>query len=628
MNKNDTLEKINELFGSYRAEWLDHKVFELFSAPKYFPELMTNRPCVLLGGRGTGKTTVLRCLSYEGQFELKHRDPLVFRAQKFFGIFYRVDTNRVTAFRGTERSEDQWVKLFGHYINLVLGGSFVRFLVWHNRLYPELPTLSSSDIKLVCSSFQMPTVGNLAELAAALRERVVEYEAEINNIAEAAPRHLTIQGAPLDVLADCARELLHFKGCQFSFLIDEYENFLDYQQRAFNTLIKHISNRYTIKVGVKQLGWRVRQTLGGTEQLVSPADYNRISLAERLDGEAFDEFAHHVCQTRLKQIDPDLTTPVNQLFVGTNDEAEADLLLGSHDPLDPHHRDLIDRLPKELRRKFNTLKTLEHVFLVTWREDAVPENFAKSVERYLNGDSKIHERYENYKHSLLFWLRRGKAGIRKYYAGWDVYTKLACGNIRFFLELVERAFIAHLNEDKDWGTPVSLRTQTLTAIAVGRKNLDELEGLDVDGAKLTKLVLGLGRVFQVMAADPIAHTPEVNQFQISGGELAPTDTEKASRLISSAVNHVALLRLEGSKPSDLGETKDSDYAVHPIFSAFFAFSYRRKRKMTLTYGQIVSLIEQPKVAINDILKKSDRSESDDSLPEQMTMFGAYYDSRG
>ena len=131
-----------------------------------------------------------------------------------------------------------------------------------------------------------------------------------------------------------------------------------------------------------------------------------------------------------------------------------------------------------------------------------------------------------------------------------------------------------------------------------------------------------------MAADPIAHTPEVNQFQISGGELAPTDTEKASRLISSAVNHVALLRLEGSKPSDLGETKDSDYAVHPIFSAFFAFSYRRKRKMTLTYGQIVSLIEQPKVAINDILKKSDRSESDDSLPEQMTMFGAYYDSRG
>lgn len=628
MDKNQALERINELFGSYRAEWLDHKVFELFSAPKYFPELMTNRPCVLLGGRGTGKTTVLRCLSYEGQFALKQSDPTAFATQTFFGIFYRVDSNRVTAFKGSERNEDQWSKLFGHYMNLVLGGSFVRFLAWHHQLYPNLPTLGSAALKLISISFQMPVAKDLAELAANLRERVVEFEAEINNIAEATPLHLTIQGAPLEILADCTRELPHFSGCQFSFLIDEYENFLDYQQRAFNTLIKHVGDRYTIKIGVKQLGWRVRQTLNGTEQLISPADYNRISLADRLDGDAFDEFALHVCQARLKQIDPELKVPVDQLFPGIRDEDEADQLLGDNDPFKPHQKALVDQLPPALRSRFAQFRTLEKVFLVTWPDHANPGEFTGAVERFAQGDRKLRERYDNYKHSLLFSLRRGKAGIRKHYAGWDVYTKLASGNIRFFLELIELAFVTHLHDEKCWGEPLSLRTQTLTAIAVGRKNLDELEGLDVDGAKLTKLVLGLGRVFQVMAADPIAHTPEVNQFQISGESPSEADAEKAGKLINSAVNHVALLRLIGSKPSDLGETKDSDYAVHPIFSAFFAFSYRRKRKMTLTYGQIISLVERPKLAINDILKQSDRQESDDPLPEQMTMFGAYYDFRG
>ena len=63
--------QLSQLFGSYKAEWLKEQLFDLFTEPQYFPELMTARPCMLLGGRGTGKTTVLRSLSYEGQFERK-----------------------------------------------------------------------------------------------------------------------------------------------------------------------------------------------------------------------------------------------------------------------------------------------------------------------------------------------------------------------------------------------------------------------------------------------------------------------------------------------------------------------------------------------------------------------------
>src|ERR1017187_2508691 len=96
-------EKLSELFGSYKAEWLRDYVFDLFTEPSYFPALMTPRPCILLGGRGTGKTTVLRGLSYEGQFAIGGRDTAKIRDWPFYGFYYRVNTNRVAAFRGGEQ---------------------------------------------------------------------------------------------------------------------------------------------------------------------------------------------------------------------------------------------------------------------------------------------------------------------------------------------------------------------------------------------------------------------------------------------------------------------------------------------------------------------------------------------
>jgi len=626
MDANEAQEKINKLFGSYRAEWLNDQVFELFSEPSYFPGLVTMRPCVLLGGRGTGKTTVLRCLSYEGQFALRKSDLNEFSNQEFFGIFYRVDTNRVTALRGSERDEAQWTKLFGHYFNLVLGGLFVRFLCWHREKYPALASFNQETLDLIAAAFNLSQQPDIERLAKALRTSMVAFEAQINNIVEKDVEALTIQGAPIDVLVEASLELPQFKGKQFYFLIDEYENLEDYQQRAVNTIIKHSGSIFSVKMGVRQLGWRRKDTLSGTEQLNSPADYNRISLTDVLAGDVFDQFALKVCQARVDRVDgQDGHLDVKALFPGLSDEDEAELLIRENDPFDPSMRSLIEAVPPEVARLFSRLNILEKVFLVTWPDNkGAPDKFRESVELLSRDDIKWRERYENYKHSLLFWLRRGKSGIRKYYAGWDVYAKLAAGNIRFFLELIDRALILHLQKNEVWGVPVSVKTQTETAQAVGRKNLEELEGLDVDGAKLTKLLLGLGRVFQVMATDPIKHTPEVTQFQLNGTQISGDEFERASRLLGSAVNHLALLRLVGSKPSDPGDTKDSDYAIHPIYSAFFGFSYRRKRKMTLSYGNILSLVDNPKQAIRDILEKSGRVGDDEPLPEQMVLFENYY----
>jgi hypothetical protein len=153
------------------------------------------------------------------------------------------------------------------------------------------------------------------------------------------------------------------------------------------------------------------------------------------------------------------------------------------------------------------------------------------------------------------------------------------------------------------------------------KNIAELEGLSVQGAQLTKLVLGLGRVFQVLAYHPEGHAPEQNQFALADKGLLQSEIVD---LINAAVMHLALVRTSGTKLAADEDIKAYDYSLHPIFAPFFVFSYRKKRKLNLSASQLLGLINDSKVTIRDIL--SSINESDAPLPEQLRLFEGYYGS--
>ena len=66
------------------------------------------------------------------------------------------------------------------------------------------------------------------------------------------------------------------------FALDEYENFLDYQQRVVNTYLKHAGQQYSFKIGVRELGWRCHATLNANEQLRS-ADGGKLVLVDEVE---------------------------------------------------------------------------------------------------------------------------------------------------------------------------------------------------------------------------------------------------------------------------------------------------------------------------------------------------------
>jgi hypothetical protein len=156
--------------------------------------------------------------------------------------------------------------------------------------------------------------------------------------------------------------------------------------------------------------------------------------------------------------------------------------------------------------------------------------------------------------------------------------------------------------------------------------LTDLSGLSIHGAQVTKLQLGLGRLFGQFAADPEGHTPEVNQFSIGESEgIDDGDRDLLRAVLRASVMDLALRWAPGTKPTDAGATREPEYWPHPIFSPYFVFSHRQKRKMVLNEEELLGLLRQPRATINGVLSRTRRDEQlSDELPEQLQFFEAYF----
>lgn len=622
MNNHIEIKKLNEAFGGYREEWLTTKVYEFYTEPSYFIELKDGRPCVLQGGRGTGKTTVLWGLSYKGQYNLCNQDIRKFDENHFIGIYQRIDTSHARSFRGKGIDKDRWLDLFGHYINLIFCFKIAKFLEWHHELSEDDEMLSSRVCKMVADSlFLVGEIRDLKTLCKSLDISLHQFQAKINNVSLLNDTLISSVKEPITLLVNSVLKLKQFSGKMLYFLIDEYENLLDDQQMLFNTLIKHTGMNYTFKIGVRELGWRVKNTINEQEHLIDPSDYVLFNIEKILrEDKKFPEFAKSICQKRIEKLyegtKEDFSFVDSLITLSMEEEAEK---------LDinktKYIKDLL-QLPVSYQIKIQEIPQL-YKFLISYWTNIHSMDLKDTIDDFCNDRKKWDQRYENYKHSMLFKIKKGRGavGIQKYYAGWKTFLKLSNGNIRYLMELVAKSFERHLNEGHGLFEPVSPENQTLAAQSVGQKNIEELEGLWENGARITRLLYGLGRIFNLLAREEGKVRPEVNQFSIDG--IVEGECKK---IIDSSVMNLALIRMTGNKLTELESTKSFIYTIHPIFAPFFIFSHRRKRKLDLTPDEFMHIMTNQQDAIKQILKKNNKIINKPEDPSQFTLsFEEEYD---
>lgn len=641
MENQKVLKLLSQYFGSYKAEWIQDSLYDLYTEPEYFPELTTARPCVLVGGRGTGKTTVLKSLSYRGQWEILNRKSSSkedcqkdFKELNFYGFYDKINTTRTSSFKGIELKTEEWQKLFLHYTNVYFSQKLFNFLKWYSTNI-EAIILDAAFYKKICKSLNIKAVSNINDVLEELENSIYDIEIYINNFDSNDKPKISTSNA-LEAVFSTVQKIPAFSNKTFFVILDEYENLEDEQQQVINTLIKHATNSFTFKIGVRKLGWRVRYTLNKNENLVSPSDYVLVDISEKFEEKQFKIFAKKICNDRIQRIIHEADTTlksnidVEDLFRPITLDQEAELL-GVKKVVSSIRGSLTAPKVKEFSESMSDLEL--------YVSDYLSKGAKRETEDYLIDvmEGKIPEyRSDEYAFASLFTINAGKPGIKKYYAGWNTYVKLSGKNIRYLLELIEQALILHVKNGEDILTPVSAKIQTLSSQSVGRKNLGELDGLSTHGAKLTKLVLGLGRVFQILAENSAGHAAEVNQFRVQAyaenedeyisEEWLREGKTDAAEIVKLAVMHLAVIPFPRNKPKEAGETKEDVYQLHPIFAPYFVFSQRKRRDLVLREDHITGLIEKPKTTIRDIVKLSNRTIDNAKFPEQLKLFESYYNA--
>lgn len=627
-NELDDLQKqLSMTLGQVRSEYmLDSEVFSMFSRPTYWSKIIGPRPCLLVGGRGTGKTTALKGLSYKGQLTLNGPDIESWAA---IASYWRIESNVVSAFKGRKLDNDNWINIFSHYVNLRLTQGILEFAIWKFQLDIDKQKPVTIDLKLVCASLNIDDVTDLTALKDLLALEIAKLEARLNgNTRTLLQMSLSALGKPIEYLLIALQADTDLNDKVFAFCLDEYENLEPYQQTVINTLLKHSGDSpYTFKIGMRDSTNRERSTLAAGQPLNDPADYSTVNIVEDLKGRGFAEFAREVCNKRLKSVSGlhNDIIDVLDLLPALSEESEA-LLLGAEQVRAKLRTRLTEeRITQIEMDAFDRLPILEACLVSYWSE--TKQNAPIEVLRQAIREPKTwRTRTGNYSYSLLFTLRGSVRGPRKYYCGWQTYAQIADGNIRYVLRLLYEALLKHTDDGNTLHAPISAKHQTAAAEQIGENSLRELQGASLIGGQITRLTLGLGRIYGVMAAQPYGHTPEVNQFKVD--TIPGGDSTAAAELLNEATSHGSLVAFASDKHAGgSGQTKEYDYQLHPIFSAYFAYSHRRKRRMILREDDIVGLASaDSRRSIERILKRSNRTPAATELPEQLSIYSEFFNN--
>lgn len=608
--------------GQYRAEWLGSRIYDWFTTPAYWGSISGVQPLFIFGGRGTGKTHSLRALSFEGQLVIAGTDIAHWTT---IGSYWRPEPNVIGSFHGSRLEEQDWERLFAHFLNLHFLTQILEFIAWRSRVLEQDTDFDPIWIRRTCNSLGVEEVGTPSELNMVVLDELARFQNELNRLSSPVVQmNLSDLGQPIDYLLRALQVDSVIKQHVFTFCIDEYETFRDYQQRVINTLVKHVGDSfYTFKIGARPKGLRVAATLSEGEFLTEPADYRSIDVVESLKANNFAEFAKRVCSARL----PD--TGVAALDLSGPDGLFPDLSIEEEARLQG-----VDARVKELRRvlaltlteteleKFDQMTALS-AYLVGYWAESQGESPDEVFREALRDPIAWNTRLGNYSYATLFTIRRGRAGHRKLYSGWSTMTLLADGNIRFILNLVTQALERHIADGKRLDSSVSPSVQTSAAMEVGEDTLLQLQGLDTRGAQLTRLTLGLGRIFNVFAAYPHGHTPEVAQFRVKDDEV---DHDELDAVLRAAVMHSCLIDFAGDKMAAVSsETRGRHYQLHPVFAPFFLYSPRSKRRMTIKASDLLALTRPATAAdaISRVIKEGNRA-VDADVPQQLTLFSEHF----
>lgn len=633
MNKDQKMDLTNPFAGFNASLMNDDEIMKYWVKPQILFEqqaigvdLTGNIPVILMGGRGTGKTTLLKFMSNEVQVKKylsEHKDGRnFFKDTPYIGVYYRFDGPSLSSFTDRHAEEVVWETLFKHYFEIVIGQKYVAMLL-NLKKNKCLNFNSDSEKNIVYKAMmfidtdyplkeEICTLENFSKILQSMADKIFQFinEAPLQKEPEFRSRPIIPPGKLIFGMAELfIEEIPEFQRKNIVILLDEYENLLLQQQKIVNTLIKHVKQPVTFRIGARINGFKTYDTLNEGELLMEDADYRKILFEDILlsHTENYKNLLKEIARKRLESINMFKENNLTDIeeWLGNFDPVNEALEVVSGRKVQNHHineyknQKHIQEIIKELKKRNisdveidkllpqliypkNTL--MEMLNLLLLRRGYSPKEIINLFNLYIARkknapEFKIYkDLYEKNKLALLFQLISLYRPKKKMYAGFDVFSMLTSGIIRNFLELCYQCFnIALFYEGEELlkKRRISQKYQTEGAETRSEKFYNVIDIIPKYGNNIKSLVGSLGAVFSTCHMDSRLREPEVTYFCVDKSLLS----EDVREIFNTAVKWSVLQQKKPMKSKSPTEPLLDVYALNHILAPYFCISYRLRGRI-------------------------------------------------
>jgi hypothetical protein len=460
-------------------------------------------PMLLLGGKGSGKTHLMRYCSAPVQAARHGNLKKAIKNERYAGVYVPAEALNTHKFSGKGLDPDTWSAVFAMYFETWLATSLlgvVETALGEEFAQDQGHAFSRRLKALFDIDHDATTLADLLELLVGLRKKidfVVNNSAITRDISSLVVPFSTgnlIYGIP-DLVSATFKDL---DDPLFVYLIDELENFTVDQQKFLNTLIRYRKGRATIKVGARLYGVKTFATLGSGEPIKAGSEFERVELDKFLRSHSaeYRRFAIDLTLRRLQEAQFPRSIRDRSTLEGSFEQVDPSdhwrnttlELMENYDKLDrprPHLRSLERKLSEAkvsdetIREVLLNLRVIDHpllekantfLFARRWSgkdssATTVAEEVGRESKAFQAGDRAAAKQYSqalaHFSSDLLAQMYR-EARQRLPYAGLTTFIELSQGIPRNLLGILAHVYRRALfaGEQPFSGGKISISSQT------------------------------------------------------------------------------------------------------------------------------------------------------------------------
>ncbi|WP_018623044.1 hypothetical protein [Spirosoma luteum] len=639
--------QIDNPIAQNRAEELGYDLWDEFVIPPYYDNLdllSAKKPRVIVGGRGCGKTMLLRYLCHQSQFSLKRKfnnDISI----KHIGIYWKIDTQfaKILTKRGID--EIEWQSAFEHMSTLVISREVIKSLESiASSSYKEFDQTHLEEIDFSNLKDFIPEItGDINNLKRSINKLYNQFQLWASNFKRYEIPIFLPKGFATELINCIYEKNTIFKNATYYVYIDEYENLLKDQQCLINTWLKHSEPPLVFNIAMKREAFNNKSTIGN-EQLVSIHDYREYDLEAYFDDNSvFNLFAAEILFLRLFDkisdlpIDRDvLRSSSSEAIVSRRNENYKKRVTDYAKKYFPsptyaeianeilNDVTLYKRLVKLINNALDSKQSKRNAedFISKEHPSATVVMFAllnRSLEERLIIEEfeKLKSNQDNNFTGNTGWVDNNLVGCIlfiyeplprqcKVYSGFNTFCKMSRSNIRHFLELCNRSINIDLTIDGSaYYKPVEPEKQAEGAKQASTSLLKEINQFGNNGVAIHKFIVRLGMYFAVQQRNPSQSEPEQNHFSIKNGISNLEIRSFISECIKwSVLYEVKLTKRKGGSRNP--EIEESEYTLNPIYTPYFDISFRKKRRAEMRESELITIVSGNDVAFKELLAKKSK----------------------